>query len=96
MVQQHLPHDFNSIHHDTNCCGGTKYLVRTLARWQLAHLNHRTGEVYEMPAYEKAGQAHCKGRAQAGNNQDDILCLLEHGGGPTPLLGAVDRLSDKI
>lgn len=44
-----------------------------------AYLNHRAGEVQEVPAYEKAGQHHREGRAEASHDQDNIFCLLEHG-----------------
>lgn len=44
-----------------------------------AHLNHRAGEVYEVPTYEKAGQNHREGGAEASHDQHHILRLLEHG-----------------
>lgn len=44
-----------------------------------SHLNDRAREVHEMSAYQQRRQPHGKGRAQAGDDQDRILRLLEHG-----------------
>lgn len=68
----HTPH--SSSPHRGKCGKKTVYFTTLSA----AHLNHWTRKVYEMPANEQAGKSNREGRAQTGNDQDGILCFLEH------------------